>query len=1232
MPSGIYNAVNASYKFEISWTPVSNPMTSDEILTVLNPDGSTLGSSDSSTNTETVTAANIQGGAYKIVACGYVNALPQTYTGKLTITTTATAVPTPTPTPGGGSGTGTFGGPSPTTPGSPRYQNFFPPAGSSAQSGSGEFNIGYNPKTGRIMTMNRGPIWRLTPGEIQSPAKPECCEALWEDKSNPATNTGLDPILFTDSGYFTNTATPSFVTKSGRTFASNLTAGANALYGYTDNDGELWVPIGAAPPGGADHQTLSSGPFPGSLSALTTPINQGEFVLYCSQDLLGSLCQRSLDLGSSYTPSVPATGPGASNSQGCGGLHGHARIAPDGTAWLPDNSCSGNAQGGAVSTDTSTTPWSEFVVKKTVADANGPAFTATSQVNGADPSIALDAASTAYYCYVNNEAGGTQGRVHVAVGKRIANSTTINWIRDVDVGASQGIVNAAQTEAIGGIAGRAACGFIGTNVAGSNYESGTFPGVWYAFIATTYDEGKTWVTVNATPNDPVQSKTGIWQQGGSGENGNRNLLDFNEITVDDKGRVLYGYSDGCVSPGCIAGTAGNDKVAYMRVARQIGGKNLFSDPPVAEPTAPKPACLSGIRDIATGSKLTWKIPDNGGSDIVNYRIKRSKTPGNEVLIGQTNNNIPKYDDVSVAGDTTAHYYYVVEAVNQNGTVVGSISNEVDLVVSASVSACIIPGITVLDDTNADGSDADAAPNVPPTSAVNVRRLSIAEPFLGAGLKKLIFTMQVAPSTTPNPPNSQWLIIWNAKNPDTDFDRRYVAMVTNAAGTVSFDYGKFGVALAPTAPNPNANSPSRLGAADSESSYDAATGVIKIVLDVSKAENIGTGETLGDLNIRTAFNRADYPGFQRSQNNASDITGSGTYTLVGNDSCAVQAPVGIESDVFDTAIHTTDGFVTSLDVGQTRRFQLGFDQPYAPGEFQRTDSAPFATFGDGFVDALDVGQARRYQAGLDLPQPAAGPSGPSSFAETASIEGLASEMADGESKQKDKTASGVIRIVNQKAVPGETVTVALETDATGEESIYGFTVKYDVNLLTYVPNSTQIGLGASGANVLTNAEKPGQIGVSIDFAGHTMDAGLSRQLVTMQFRVNAVLKRGGLADLTFGDGLARNSVATNPLAGAVRSVPTKFVNGIIQVSTVKPRLLGRVSSADGKGLIGAKVQLTGSDGRSITVRTNSFGYYNFENVVEGKSYSIKTTHRGHSFAPQNVIVTDEGNDTNLTAIS
>jgi hypothetical protein len=147
----------------------------------------------------------------------------------------------------------TFGDADPTTPGVPRYRIFEAPAGPTADATQGEFNIGFDPKTGRIMVMNIGPIWRLTPPEILTPAKPECCEALWEDKSNAATNTGLDPILWTDQ-------------KTGRTFVSNSTVGANAVYGYTDaaapfNDGDQWVPFAPSPPNFSDdHETLGSGP------------------------------------------------------------------------------------------------------------------------------------------------------------------------------------------------------------------------------------------------------------------------------------------------------------------------------------------------------------------------------------------------------------------------------------------------------------------------------------------------------------------------------------------------------------------------------------------------------------------------------------------------------------------------------------------------------------------------------------------------------------------------------------------------------------------------------------------------------------------------------------------------------------------------------------------------------------------------------------------------------------
>ena len=656
---------------------------------------------------------------------------------------------------GGGGGTPGFGGPDPTTPGIPRYQNFFAPSGTSAESSDGEFNIGFNPQTGRIMTMNIGPIWRLTPPERLNPAKPECCEALWEDKSTLTTNTGLDPILFTDQ-------------HTGRTFASNSTVGANAVYAYSDNDGDSWIEAGFSPPdGGVDHESIGTGPYPASLSGLVNEVNHGQAVYYCSQDIVGpAACQRSDTLGASYGPGVLAY-DGITTQ--CGGLHGHVHVAPNGTVWLPVNQC-GGTQGGAVSTDGGTT-WNEFIVSNS-----------RSQIQGADPSVAIDSNNTAYFCYVNDEPVGPNNSPEGHVRVKVSTDGGQTWIRDVDVGASHGIKNAAHTEAVGGSAGRAACGFMGTDRAG-DYQASGFPGKWYAFIATTYDEGQTWVTINATPNDPVQSQTGVWQQGGSHDD--RNLLDFNEITVDDRGRVLYGYSDGCVTQGCIAGTAGNDFVAFMRVARQSGGKSLFANLDTTEPVAPKPPCLSGTRD-PSASYLTWKAPDNGGSDIVLYQIFRGTSPGTEILLGQT--------DRTTFNDTTAnpavpHYYYVVKAVNAVGT--SNSSNEVDLTVVAPPppeNVCGLPGLTKLTDPAGD-NHAVLGIAGPAPAGTDLLSFEIAQPYATDNIVRLAFTINSDAGQVPQPIGSSWYVAMKIPDPPplNTFHYRAVHMTWNGTTPVFESY-------------------------------------------------------------------------------------------------------------------------------------------------------------------------------------------------------------------------------------------------------------------------------------------------------------------------------------------------------------------------------------------------------------------------------------------------------------
>jgi hypothetical protein len=247
----------------------------------------------------------------------------------------------------------------------------------------------------------------------------------------------------------------------------------------------------------------------------------------------------------------------------CGGLHGHIKVAPDGTVYVPNKSC-GGGQGVAVSEDNGLT-WSIRTVP-----GSTPGDT--------DPSVGIGSDGTIYLAYADGD-----GRARVAV----SHDRGVNWVNVFDIGAAHGIKNTVFPAAVGGDANRAAVFFLGSTTEGANGRGTdlTFPGTWYGYVATTYDGGQTWVTVNATPNDPVQRGV-ICTAGTSCPGATRNLLDFNDVTVDKRGRALAAYADGCVTAECISGVDkngdghidgnDNDGAARATIIRQSGGKPLFA--------------------------------------------------------------------------------------------------------------------------------------------------------------------------------------------------------------------------------------------------------------------------------------------------------------------------------------------------------------------------------------------------------------------------------------------------------------------------------------------------------------------------------------------------------------------------------------------------------------------------------------------------------------------------------
>ena len=191
----------------------------------------------------------------------------------------------------------------------------------------------------------------------------------------------------------------------------------------------------------------------------------------------------------------------------------------------------------------------------------------------------------------------------------------------------------------------------------------------------------------------------IWNQGG--RNTCRNLLDFNDAAVDDKGRVLFSFANGCID-GCETGGP-NSYSAKASLARQSGGKGLYAQFDTPEPALPKRPYLAGFRDDQA-SYLSWNAPDNGGSPISSYRIYRRAGSGPETLIGQAAGAAASYNDRNVDALVTA-YNYRITAINSLGE--SASSNPVSLIVEPrreASGACEPPGVTAIVDPAGDAND------------------------------------------------------------------------------------------------------------------------------------------------------------------------------------------------------------------------------------------------------------------------------------------------------------------------------------------------------------------------------------------------------------------------------------------------------------------------------------------------------------------------------------------------
>ena len=780
-------------------------------LYVFAPNGGLAGSSGNAPGqTETVVLSNPTAGTYTVAAAPFAPA-----PGLPTYSASATIVPIESgsqPPPGSEHIT---------------YSSHKPPSGMGGD--AGEPSIGANLSSGKVMFQSGLEALRATFDDSTSPAT-----ASWKDVSFLTSSiVSLDPIGFMDQ-------------HTNRWFSSQL-SGTTSLAALTDNDGDSWIPSEGGPMnGGVDHQTYGGGPYAPPLTRDPNGALYPDAVYYCSQDLVAALCARSDDGGITFAPAVPIY------TDQCGGLHGHVKVAPDGTVYVPNKNCGGH-QGVAVSTDNGLT-WDVRTVP-----GSGP---------GAwDPSVGIASDGTVYFGYDDND-----GHPKVAV----SHDRGQTWTNIRDVGVPFSIAASAFPAAVAGDPNRAAVAFLGTDetAAGAMGDDPTWPGTWYLYVAHTYDGGDTWTTVNATPGDPVQRGTICGGGFGGCDNGTRNLLDFNDLTVDKDGRALAAFADGCVGA-CIAAGPGSFS-SIATIAREVSGKRLYAKfDTTGVPAAP---LLSG-KAGSTENVLSWQEPDDHGSAITSYKVYRDGS-----VLATAGGDARMYTDTAVTAGQT--YTYRISALNANGE--GPLSNAVSPEPAAPpADPCSAPGARILTDASGDSTTG--------TAGTDLKSFWLSQTSASSGPIKLRFQLNTDPGMNPQPPGSYWYVsfkepdgqthgvrMWfNPTAPTAPTFQSYIASA-NASGGVDGRFVQSG-----------SQKP-----ADSSSFYDAAGGTIVIVVPIS------------DLGLKS--------GDQISGFNSASVQSVSTPTGGGASATVDEMPNGLgytgSFTVGDCPVAQPDLAVTASDIG------------------------------------------------------------------------------------------------------------------------------------------------------------------------------------------------------------------------------------------------------------------------------------------------------------------------------
>jgi hypothetical protein len=192
-----------------------------------------------------------------------------------------------------------------------------------------------------------------------------------------------------------------------------------------------------------------------------------------------------------------------------------------------------------------------------------------------------------------------------------------------------------------------------------------------------------------------------------------------------------------------------------------------------------------------------------------------------------------------------------------------------------------------------------------------------------------------------------------------------------------------------------------------------------------------------------------------------------------------------------------------------------------------------------------------------------------------------------------------------------------------------------------------GLSPGIMNITGTFANPGILAMEI---GGTGGAGVNPNGHD-QLLVSGAATLGGTLNLTLTNGFTPSPGNSFLILDAASSIgafntvnlPNIFPNtwnvaynntaGTVTLTVVAPTaantsVSGRVFDTNGRGVSGAHVTITDSNGNIIYALTNPFGYYRFSDVAAGQTYVIGVTSKRHRFTPRVISVSDDLTDVNF----